>query len=117
MNIDKFTQNSIKAVNGCQKIAMDYGNQEIVPAHLVYSLMTIDESLIRRLIEKMWIDADEFLRSVLEIIEKRPKVQGGEPFMGQVYMMIAFSIFPVIIVYLILSKNIVGGVSVGAVKG
>ena len=83
MNIDKFTQNSIKAVNNCQKIAFDYGNQEIVPAHLVYSLLTIDESLIRRLIEKMWIDADEFTRSILDIIEKRPKVQGGDPFMGQ----------------------------------
>ena len=83
MNIDKFTQNSIKAVNNCQKIALDYGNQEIVPAHLVYSLLTIDESLIRKLVEKMWIDADEFTRSILEIIEKRPKVQGGEPFMGQ----------------------------------
>ncbi|MBO5550680.1 MAG: AAA family ATPase, partial [Lachnospiraceae bacterium] len=83
MNIDKFTQNSIKAVNNCQKIALDYGNQEIVPAHLVYSLLTIDESLIRKLVEKMWIDADEFTRSILEIIEKRPKVQGGDPFMGQ----------------------------------
>ncbi|MBQ8956412.1 MAG: ATP-dependent chaperone ClpB, partial [Lachnospiraceae bacterium] len=83
MNIDKFTQNSIKAVNNCQKIALDYGNQEIVPAHLVYSLLTIDESLIRKLIEKMWIDADEFTQRILEIIEKRPKVQGGDPFMGQ----------------------------------
>lgn len=82
MNIDKFTQNSIKAVNGCQKVAADYGNQELVPAHLVYSLLTIDESLIRKLTEKMWIDADEFTQSVLGIIEKRPKVQGGEPYMG-----------------------------------
>ena len=83
MNIDKFTQNSIRAVNNCQKIALDYGNQELVPAHLVYSLLTIDESLIKKLVEKMWIDPDDFSRSVLEIIEKRPKVQGGEPFMGQ----------------------------------
>ena len=83
MNIDKFTQNSIKAVNNCQKIALDYGNQEIVPSHLVYSLLTIDDSLIRKLVEKMWIDADEFTRSILEIIEKRPKVQGGDPFIGQ----------------------------------
>ncbi len=83
MNIDKFTQNSIKAVNGCQKTALEYGNQEIVPVHLVYSLLTIDESLIRKLIEKMWIDADEFTRAILDIIEKRPKVQGGEPYIGQ----------------------------------
>ena len=83
MNIDKFTQNSIKAVNNCQKIAFEYGNQEIVPAHLIYSLLTIDESLIKRLIEKMGIDADEFSRSILDIIERRPKVQGGDPFMGQ----------------------------------
>ena len=83
MNIDKFTQNSIRAVNNCQKIALDYGNQELVPAHLVYSLLTIDESLIKKLVEKMWIDPEDFSRSILEIIEKRPKVQGGEPFMGQ----------------------------------
>ncbi len=83
MNIDKFTQNSIKAVNGCEKIAQDYGNQELVPAHLMYSLLTIEDSLIYKLIEKMGIDAAAFTDSTLDVIEKRPKVQGGKPFIGQ----------------------------------
>ena len=55
MNINKFTQKSIEAVNGCEKIAYDYGNQEIDQEHFLYSLLTIDESLIANLIEKMGI--------------------------------------------------------------
>ena len=56
MNINKFTQKSIEAVNQCEKIAYDYGNQEIDQEHFLYSLMTIDESLIANLIEKNMMD-------------------------------------------------------------
>ena len=56
MNINKFTQKSIEAVNNCEKIAYDYGNQEIDQEHFLYSLMTIDDSLIANLIEKNMMD-------------------------------------------------------------
>ena len=56
MNINKFTQKSIEAVNQCEKIAYDYGNQEIDQEHFLYSLLTIEDSLIASLIEKMGID-------------------------------------------------------------
>lgn len=55
MNIDKFTQKSIEAVNGCEKLAMEYGNQEIEQEHLLYSLLTLDDSLTLKLVEKMEI--------------------------------------------------------------
>ena len=56
MNIQKFTQKSVEAINNCEKIAYDYGNQEIDQEHFLYSLMTIEDSLIASLIEKMNID-------------------------------------------------------------
>ena len=56
MNISKFTQSSMEAINNCQRVAMDYGNQEIEPEHLLYSLLTIEDSLILKLVEKMGID-------------------------------------------------------------
>ena len=59
MNIDKFTQKSIEAVNGCEKLAMEYGNQEIEQEHLLYSLLTLDDSLILKLVEKMEIQKDQ----------------------------------------------------------
>ena len=58
MNIQKFTQKSVEAINNCEKIAYDYGNQEIDQEHFLYSLMTIDDSLIASLIEKMNIGKD-----------------------------------------------------------
>ena len=61
MNIDKFTQKSIEAVNGCEKLAMEYGNQEIEQEHLLYSLLTLDDSLILKLVEKMEIQKDLFV--------------------------------------------------------
>ena len=64
MNIQKFTQKSIEAVNNCEKIAMEYGNQEIEQEHLLYSLMTIEDSLIARLVEKMGVDKDSFIRRI-----------------------------------------------------
>ena len=61
MNINKFTQKSMEAVNGCEKLAYEYGNQEIDQEHLLYSLLCLEDSLILKLIEKMEIDKDAFL--------------------------------------------------------
>ena len=82
MNISKFTKKSIEAVNGCEKVAYDYGNQEIDQEHLLYSLLTQPESLILRLIEKMEIQKDYFLKRVEKALEKRVKVSGGQVYMS-----------------------------------
>ena len=83
MNISKFTQSSMEAINNCRKVAMDYGNQEIEQEHLLLSLLTIDDSLILKLVEKMGIDKQSFLDRVGEGLEKLVKVQGGDPFVGK----------------------------------
>ncbi|MCR5108168.1 MAG: ATP-dependent chaperone ClpB [Lachnospiraceae bacterium] len=83
MNISKFTQKSIEAINMCEKIAYDYGNQEIEQEHLIYALITGEDSLILKLIEKMEIDKDHFKHNVEGKLEKRVKVQGGQVYMGQ----------------------------------
>ena len=82
MNIQKFTQKSLEAVNNCEKIVNEYGNQEIEQEHLLYSLLTIDDSLIANLIEKMGIDLQTFVGRVERLIQKRPKVQGGRSYVG-----------------------------------
>ena len=76
MNINKFTQKSIEAVNQCEKIAYDYGNQEIDQEHFLYSLMTIEDSLIANLIEKMNIDKDIFLKNIEQLLNQKNKVSG-----------------------------------------
>lgn len=78
MNINKFTQKSIEAVNGCEKIANDYGNQEIDQEHFLYSLLTIEDSLIAKLLTKMDINLDVFLAQVEGAIKKRTQVSGGQ---------------------------------------
>ncbi len=83
MNINKFTQKSLQAVEGCEKLAYEYGNQEIEQEHLLYSLLTVDDSLILKLIEKMDINTQYFLNKVEELIRKRTKVQGGKVYVGQ----------------------------------
>lgn len=82
MNINRFTQKSLQAVNDCEKIAYDNGHQEIEQEHLLYSLLTIDDSLIRKLIEKMDIDTDVFLAQIQGLLNKRPKVSGGQAYIG-----------------------------------
>ena len=76
MNIQKFTQKSIEAINNCEKIAYDYGNQEIDQEHFLYSLMTIEDSLIANLIEKMNIDEDIFLKNIEQLLNQKNKVSG-----------------------------------------
>ena len=83
MNISKFTQKSIQAVNECEKLAYEYGNQEIEQEHLLYSLITIEDSLILKMIERMEIHKEHFMNRVKSALEKRVKVQGGQIFMGQ----------------------------------
>lgn len=78
MNISKFTQKSLDAVNGCEKLAYEYGNQEIDQEHLLYSLLTQEESLILKLIEKMEIQKEYFINRVKQDLEKRVKVSGGQ---------------------------------------
>ncbi|MDE7058533.1 MAG: type VI secretion system ATPase TssH, partial [Lachnospiraceae bacterium] len=83
MNFQKFTQKSIQAVNNLEKVALEYGNQEMEQEHLLYSLLTQEESLIARLITKMEIDVTLFKVRVEEALNKRVKVSGGQPYVGQ----------------------------------
>ncbi len=83
MNISKFTQKSMEAVERCQKLAYEYGNQEIEQEHLLYSLLTIDDSLILKLIEKMGIQKEHFVNRAEAAVAKRVKVQGGQVYVGK----------------------------------
>ncbi len=83
MNIQKFTQKSIEAINNCEKLAYEYGNQEIDQEHLLYSLITIDDSLILKLIEKMEINTEHFTGRAEDAVAKRVKVSGGNVYMSQ----------------------------------
>ena len=78
MNINKFTQKSMEAVQGCEKVAYDFGNQELRPEHLLYALLSDAEGLIPRLLQKMDIAPEVFQAQVRGLLEKLPKVQGGE---------------------------------------
>ena len=80
MNFQKFTQKSVQAVNDLEKTALEYGNQEIEQEHLLYSLLTIEDSLILKLIEKMEIQKEYFVNRVKQALEKRVKVQGRAAF-------------------------------------
>jgi len=83
MNISKFTQKSVEAVQNCEKLAYEYGNQEIEEEHLLYSLLTIEDSLILKLIEKMEIQKEYFIDTVKRALDARVKVSGGELRFGQ----------------------------------
>ena len=83
MNINKFTQKSLQAVNDCEKYAMEYGNQEVEQEHLLYSLIMVEDSLIAKLIEKMDISLPMFKERVEQALRARPKVQGGQLFVGE----------------------------------
>lgn len=83
MNISKFTQKSMQAVEKCEKLAYEYGNQEIEQEHLLYSLLTIEDSLILKLVEKMEINKEHFLNRAKNALQKRVKVQGGQVYAGK----------------------------------
>ncbi len=82
MNISKFTQKSVEAVQGCEKLAYEYGNQQIDQEHLLVSLLKLDDSLILKLITKMGISGEQFTDEAEAALKKLPKVSGG----GQVYL-------------------------------
>ena len=78
MNISKFTQKSLEAVQNTEKLAYEYGNQQIDQEHLLYSLLTVEDSLIFKLITKMGISGDQFRDEVQQALGKLPKVSGGQ---------------------------------------
>lgn len=83
MNINKFTQKSLQAVNDLEKVAYEYGNQEVEQEHLLYNLLNQSDSLILKLLEKMEINAEHFARNLDNALNKRPKVSGGQIYIGQ----------------------------------
>ena len=83
MNIDKFTQKSKEALTELDKVAMDFGHQEIEEEHLLYALLRQDDSLIRKLLEKMGVDTNQFQNALTDALRKRPQVSGGQPYIGQ----------------------------------
>ena len=83
MNIQKFTQKSIEAINACEKLAYEYGNQEIEQEHLLVALLTQEDGLIGKLIEKMEIDRQHFTENAKRHLNARVKVSGGQIFMGK----------------------------------
>ncbi len=83
MNISKFTQKSVEAVQDIEKLAYEYGNQEIEQEHLLYALLTQQDGLIPRLMEKMQIDKSMIEQDAQNAIEKRVKVSGGQVYIGQ----------------------------------
>ena len=83
MNISKFTQKSVQAVQDLEKVAYEYGNQEIEQEHLLYTLLTQEDSLILKLIEKMEINKDYFVDTVKKALDAKVKVSGGELRFGQ----------------------------------
>ncbi|MDO4330414.1 MAG: ATP-dependent chaperone ClpB [Lachnospiraceae bacterium] len=82
MNINKFTQKSMEAVQACEKLAYEYGNQQIEQEHLLYSLLTLEDSLILKLITKMNVNGNQFTDEVKGALDKLPKVSGS----GQLYV-------------------------------
>ncbi len=83
MNISKFTQKSMQAVQDLEKTAYEFGNQEVEQEHLLYILLKQDDSLILKMIEKMEIQPEYFQKSVEQLLNDRVKVQGGTPYIGQ----------------------------------
>ena len=84
MNIQKFTQKSIEAINACEKLAYEYGNQEIEQEHLLVALLTQEDGLIGKLIEKMEINREHFTENAKRHLNARTKVSGaGQIFMGK----------------------------------
>ena len=83
MNISKFTQKSVQAVQDLEKVAYEYGNQEIEEEHLLYALLTQEDSLILKLIEKMEIQKEYFIDTVKKALDAKVKVSGGQLHFGQ----------------------------------
>lgn len=83
MNIQKFTQKSMEAIQDCEKLAYEYGNQEIEQEHLLVALLQQEDGLILKLIEKMEIQKEHFVDNAIRHLEARTKVSGGQVYVGQ----------------------------------
>ncbi|MBO5509938.1 MAG: AAA family ATPase, partial [Lachnospiraceae bacterium] len=82
MDSGRFTKKSLEVIENCEKLAYEYNNQEIDQEHLLYSLLTVDDSLIAKLIENMGVDTDSFSKECEKLVAGRPKVSGGRLFTG-----------------------------------
>ncbi len=83
MNIQKFTKKSLEATQKSEQIAYEYGNQEVDEEHLLYALLTVEDSLIGKLVVKMGVDADAFEKAVEAVLSKQVKVSGGQAYVSQ----------------------------------
>ena len=83
MNINKFTKQSMEVIQNCESLATRHGNEEIEEEHLLLALLTVDDSVIKRLIEKMEINVEHFMDRAEKCVEKRVKVQGGDLYIGR----------------------------------
>ena len=83
MNINKFTKQSMEAIANCESLAVRYGNQEIEQEHLLLALLSIDDSLIKKLIDKMEINVEHFCDRAEKSVAKRVKVEGGDSYVGR----------------------------------
>ncbi|MCR5800231.1 MAG: ATP-dependent chaperone ClpB [Lachnospiraceae bacterium] len=83
MNINKFTKQSMEVIQNCESLATRHGNQEIEEEHLLLALLTVDDSVIKRLIEKMEINVEHFMDRAEKSVDKRVKVQGGDLYIGR----------------------------------
>ena len=80
MNAEKYTQKSLSVIENCEKLAYEYNNQEIDQEHLLYSMLTVEDSLIKKLLEKMDINMEYFMKEAEKLVAYRPKVSGGKLF-------------------------------------
>ncbi len=83
MNAEKFTKKSLEVIENCERLAYEYNNQEIDQEHILYSLISVDESLIAKLVEKMDINLDQFSKECEKLVAYRPKVSGGKLFTSE----------------------------------
>ena len=80
MDAEKFTKKSLEVIENCEKLAYEYNNQELVQAHLLYSLLTVEDSLVAKLLTNMGINLDAFQSECEKLVANRPKVSGGQLF-------------------------------------
>ncbi len=83
MNINKFTQKSVEAVQNTEKLAYEFGNQQVDQEHLLLALLRLDDSLILKLINMMGIQGQQFMNEVEQAVNRLPKVQGGQVYLTQ----------------------------------
>ena len=80
MDAEKFTKKSLEVIESCEKLAYEYNNQELTQAHLMYALVTVEDSLIAKLLTNMGINMDAFTGECEKLVANRPKVSGGQLF-------------------------------------